>query len=122
MKTIIAILSLFLCLLATSRHSAVRRYAEINVPAYMRNKTWFYSFTYLCFITFALDFITLIDLKWYWCILISIPLALILDFVFFIIFESVVHPNDNYVNGRSGLFIWRALIAAFILAIIALAI
>ena len=122
MKIVLAILSLFLCLLAEFRHNSVRQYAEINVPSYMRDKTLVLVFTALCFITFALAFIALFDLSWYWCVLISIPAEFIVFFVFTLILESIVHPNATYVSGRSASFIWRALILALILAVIAVAI
>ena len=119
MKEILAILSIVECLWAMFRHQAVLNFAERNVPSYMRDKTGVIVYGLLGFASFALAFVSLFNLAWYWAVLISIPAAIILYFVFYLIMELIVHPNSTFVNGRSGISLWSALILSLILAIVA---
>ena len=120
MKTLLAILAMIECLWAMFRHQAVKNFAERNVPSYMKEKTGVFTFSLLGFVTFAIAFVSLFDLAWYWSVMISIPAAILSYFVFYLVMELIVDANYTYVNGRSGFSLWSASILAFILAVIAL--
>lgn len=120
MKIFLAILAIIMCLLASFRHQAVLNFAERNVPSYMREKTGVYILAILAIATVSISFISLFSLAWYWSILIAIPAAIILHFLFYLLMELITHANYTYVNGRSAISIWLPLIAGFILSVFSL--
>ena len=119
MNIFLSTLSLIICLLALNIHSAVKSYAQMNVPMYMRRKLGMRLFLIISIITIFINAFVLIDLKWYWVSLITIFATPIIYFLSILVFESTTKANFTYVTGCSAGVIWRKLITALILAIVA---
>lgn len=122
MKITLAILSIILCLWALFRHYAIKSYAQINIPSYMRKRVLIIYFAILSIATFTLDIISLFNLAWYWAILISIPAGLILLFISVLVLEPITQANFTFVRGGTGFSVWSKVLLAIILAIIAICI
>lgn len=119
MNIIISILSLLVCLIGLSLHSSVRNYAEINVPNYMKSMFGMLMFLAINIAIIFINAFVLINLRWYWVLLITILSTPILYLVSMILFEGITKANFTYVTGCTSGQIWRKTIFALILAIVA---
>lgn len=119
MKILFAILSVVICLWAECHHNSIRQYAEINIPLYMKSKGMMFLFTILGYIIIALDFVAMFGIGWYWCVLISIPVHLVLFALFTLFYEKATEANWKYVSGGSAAPIWIKLFIAMAFAIVA---
>ena len=115
---IFSIISLLLCIIGFNIHSAVKTYAQMNVPSYMKSKICMRLFIIILLSTLIIDGLNLINLDWYWALLITLVSLPIIYLIPLIIFERITRANFTYVTGGRGGRVWILMIMALLLSII----
>lgn len=117
MKLALAILSIFISAYGWAYHSMVKRYAQINVPNYMRSQSSIISLGGCVILAFFFSIMSL-GLAWYWAFLVAIPASFIISFIIEIIHEEITKANFTMARGMSAVPIVTRVIVGLILSII----